>query len=273
MAVFDFDAYSPAQIADKVAAIGVRKARLPARGLFLLGMIAGAHIGLGALFYVLVVSDASLSFAIARVLGGVVFSLGLVLVVVAGSELFTGNNLLVMAWADGQISTGELLRNWCIVFAANALGAAGLAVLVYLSNHGAMNAGAVGETYVKIAAAKAAMPFAEAFFKGVLCNLLVCLAVWLTLAGHSVTDKILAIVPPISAFVAAGFEHSIANLYFLPLGMLLRDASALPEAAQLDWGGVVHNLAAVTAGNVVGGSLLVAAVYFVIYRRTLPRSE
>ncbi|MCC6531001.1 MAG: formate/nitrite transporter family protein [Burkholderiales bacterium] len=272
MAVFDFDAYTPAQICAKVEAIGVRKARLPLRGLMLLGIIAGAHIGLGGMYFVLIASDPALSFGISRLLGGLVFSLGLVLVVVAGSELFTGNNLLVMAWAEGMISSGELARNWTIVFIANAVGAGGLALLVFLANHGAMNAGAVGATYVRIAAAKAALPFGEAFFKGVLCNLLVCLAVWLALAGRSVTDKILAIVLPISAFVAAGFEHSVANMFFLPLGMLLRGAGAGVEiSGQLDWTGVVHNLLAVTLGNIVGGSLLVAAVYYVIYRRTLPR--
>lgn len=274
MAVFDFDAYSPAQIAEKVEAIGVCKARLPLGGLMLLGMIAGAHIGLGALYFVLVASDSTLSFATARVLGGLVFSLGLVLVVIAGSELFTGNNLLVMAWAEGRISSAELARNWTVVFVANAVGAFGLAVLVFLSNHGAMNAGAVGATYVRIAAAKASLPFAEAFFKGVLCNLLVCLAVWLTMAGRSVTDKLLAIMLPISAFVAAGFEHSVANMYLLPLGMMLKAspaAAGVAAAANLDWGGVAHNLLAVTLGNIAGGSLLVAAVYYVIYRRTLPR--
>jgi formate transporter len=274
MQMFDFDAYSPLQIADKVEAIGVRKARLPFAGLALLGILAGGDIGLGAMYYTVVISDPSLSFAVARLLGGLVFSLGLVLVVIGGAELFTGNNLLVMAWAEGKITTSEVARNWIIVYVGNLVGAAGLAVLVYLSNHASMNSGAVAAAYVRVAAAKASLPFAEAFFKGVLCNLLVCLAVWLTLAGRSVTDKILAILFPISAFVAAGFEHCVANMYFLPIAMLLKDtalAAGVAQAAQLDWGGVTHNLIAVTLGNAVGGSLLVAAVYYMIYRRTLPR--
>jgi formate/nitrite transporter len=266
MAVFDFDAYSPAQIADKIEAIGVRKARLPLAGSIMLGILAGADIGLGALYYTLVVADPTLSFAAARIAGGVVFSLGLILVVVAGAELFTGNNLLAMAWADGKITSAELLRNWLVVYIANAIGAVGLAVLVYLANHGATNGGAVGNAYVRIAEVKAAMPFSEAFFKGMLCNTLVCLAVWLAAAGRSVTDKILGIIFPISAFVAAGFEHSIANMYFLPLGMWL-DASGAAVTA----GGIAHNLIAVTLGNILGGSVLVAAVYHVIYRRALPR--
>lgn len=253
-----FDAYSPREIAEKVQLVGVTKARLPFVQTAILGMIAGGFIGLGALFYTLVASDATLGFAATRVLGGFVFSLGLILVVVAGAELFTGNNLMVMAWADRRITTAELMRNWLIVYAANAIGAAGLAIVVYLANHGAMNAGAVGAAYVKIAAAKTSLPFAEAFFKGVLCNLLVCLAVWLALAGHSVVDKILAIVFPIAAFVAAGFEHSVANMYFLTLGVLLSDVS---------WPGIAANLVPVTLGNIVGGSGMVAAVYYLVYRQ------
>jgi formate transporter len=272
MAVFDIDAYSPAQIAAKVEAVGVVKARLPLPALALLGVVAGADIGLGGLFYTLIASDSDLSFAAARVLGGVAFALGLILVVVAGAELFTGNNLLVMAWADRKVTTIELMRNWGVAYVANAFGAMGLAVLVYLANHGAMNAGRVAETYVRIAAGKAALPFVEAFFKGALCNLLVCLAVWLAIAGSSVTDKILAIVFPISAFVAAGFEHSVANMYFLPLGMMYGHETTVGVAlaSRLTWTAVGHNLLAVTLGNVVGGGVLVAAVYHVIYRRHPP---
>jgi formate/nitrite transporter len=273
LAVFDFDAYTPAQITAKIEAIGVRKAQLPLPALLLLGVLAGADIGLGALYYTVVVSDPSLTFALARLLGGLVFSLGLVLVVIAGAELFTGNNLLVMAWADGKVTTAALARNWTIVYAGNAFGAGALACLVYLSGHGAMNGGEIAATYVRIAAAKINMPFVEAFYKGVLCNLLVCLAVWLTLAGHSVTDKILAVLFPISAFVAAGFEHSVANMYFLPLGLLVAENSSagVALAESMNWSGVARNLLAVTLGNIVGGSVLVAAVYHIIYRRTLPR--
>ncbi len=252
-------AYSPREVAEKVQSLGVTKARLPFLQTAMLGVLAGAFIGFGALYFTLVASDATLGFAATRVLGGLAFSLGLILVSVGGAELFTGNNLMAMAWADRKITTAEVLRNWLIVYAANAVGAIGLAVLVYLSNHAAMNGGAVGAAYVKIAAAKTALPFAEAFFKGLLCNVLVCLAVWLAMAGQTVVDKIVAIVFPISAFVAAGFEHSIANLYFIPLGMLLSDA--------VTWSGLVSNLVPVTLGNIFGGSVLVALVYYLIYRR------
>ena len=271
---YGFDAYTPREIAARVDAVGVTKARLPVLQMTLLGLLAGAFISLGALYYTLVASDASLGFAATRVLGGVCFSLGLLLVVVAGAELFTGNNLLAMAWADGRISTAELLRNWVIVCAANFAGAAGMAVLVYLSGHADMNGGAVAQATLKIAAAKAALPGWTAFFRGVLCNILVCMAVWMAMAGRSVVDKAVAIVVPISAFVAAGFEHSIANMYFFPLAMLLKAGGApLPAGAEaIDAGAMFANLLPVIAGNIVGGSVLVALVYWVVYVRGAPKA-
>ena len=266
---FDFDAFSPAQIAERVENAGVAKARMPLLQLGMLGTLAGAFIGLGSLYYVIVVSDASLGFAASRVLGGVVFSLGLLLVVVAGAELFTGNNLLAMAWADARVSTFELLRNWAIVCVANLLGAVGLALVVFLSGHADMNGGAIGRTYLQIAAAKSSLPPLNAFFKGVLCNVLVCMAVWMSLAGRSVTDKLVAIVFPISAFVAAGFEHSIANMYFIPLGMLLKAAADIaPSGSEaIGFAGFFSNLVPVILGNIFGGSVLVALVYHVIYAK------
>ncbi|MEQ2006762.1 MAG: formate/nitrite transporter family protein [Limisphaerales bacterium] len=265
--VFGFDCYSPKEIAERVENVGVTKANLPLLPMAALGVLAGGFIGLGALYFTIVASDATLPFAITRLLGGLVFSLGLILVIVAGAELFTGNNLLVMAWVSRRISTGKLLENLVVVFLANLIGAAGLAWLVSLAGHANMNGGALGKTAIAIATAKCALPFAEAFFKGVLCNLLVCLAVWLALAGRTVTDKILAIIFPISAFVAAGFEHSVANMYFIPLGLFLRDGSI---TGALSWGGFLHNLVPVTLGNLVGGAGLVGLVYWVVYRRDSP---
>ena len=262
--VYGSDAFSPRQIAEKIEDGGVAKARLPLLSMAMLGVLAGGFIGLGGITSTLVLSDPGLGFAAGRLLAGLTFSLGLVLVVVAGAELFTGNNLLVMAWADRRITTAEMLRNWGVVYLANAVGAVGLALIVWLANHGAMNGGAVALQYAKLAAAKASLPFAEAFFKGVLCNILVCLAVWIAMAGRSVADKVLAIVLPISAFVAAGFEHSVANMFLIPAGILMgHDA----HVAVPDWAGLARNLVPVTLGNVFGGSVLVALVYFVIYRR------
>jgi formate/nitrite transporter len=266
--IFGFDAFSPKEIAERVNNIGVVKARLPLLSMIMLGILAGAFIGLGALYFTLVTSDAGLGFAASRVLGGTAFSLGLILVVVAGAELFTGNNLLAMAWADGKISTAEVVKNWTVVCLANFVGAGGLALLVFLSNHPAMNGGAVALQYVKIAAAKCSLPFLTAFFSGVLCNALVCLAVWMALAGRSVMDKAVAIVFPISAFVAAGFEHSVANMYLILMGLLLKGhTAAVPNGDAITWAGFLGNLAPVILGNLVGGSFFVAFVYYVIYRR------
>jgi len=234
----------------------------------MLGILAGAFIGLGALYFVLIKSDVTLGFALSQVLGGVAFSLGLILVIVAGAELFTGNNLLVMAWAEGKITTIEILKNWFVVCLANFIGASGLALLVFLSGHNEMNNGAIAEQYIKIALIKTSMPFWIAFFKGVLCNVLVCMAVWMAFAGRTVIDKVVAIIFPISAFVAAGFEHCIANMYIIPLAMLEQSfGSKNLVVATVSWSGFISNLVPVIMGNLVGGSLFVALVYHVIYRR------
>jgi formate transporter len=265
--IYGFDAYSPREIAQRVETVGVAKARLPLLQLALLGLLAGAFIGLGALGFVVVKSDPTLGYAAGQWLGGLVFSLGLLLVVVAGAELFTGNNLLAMAWAGGLISSTELLRNWLVVCLANLAGAAGLALLVHLSGHAQLNGGAIGQTVLKIALAKQALPWQEALMRGVLCNLLVCMAVWMALAGRSVVDKAVAIVFPISAFVAAGFEHSIANMYLMPLAWLLQQSGLVPGQPVVSWAGMLGNWLPVIAGNLLGGSVLVALVYHLIYRR------
>ncbi|MBI4687513.1 MAG: formate/nitrite transporter family protein [Nitrospirae bacterium] len=268
--IFGFDAYSPKEISARVEDVGVIKARMPLLSMFSLSVLAGGFIGLGALYFTIVASDTSLSFAIARVLGGLVFSLGLILVVVGGAELFTGNNLIVMAWVSRKVTTSEVIKNWLIVYIGNFIGAAGLALLVYLSHHWEMANGAVGAAAVKIAAYKTSLPFLEAFFKGILCNILVCLAVWLCFAGRNVFDKIMAVIFPISAFVAAGFEHSIANMYFISLGMLLKGAipsAEMPNIETLGIAGFANNLIPVTIGNIIGGSIMVALAYYIIYRR------
>ena len=268
--LFGADCYSPREIAERVENVGVTKAHLPLLPLAALGVLAGGFIGLGAILFTVVQSDSHLSFALQRVLGGVGFSLGLILVVLAGAELFTGNNLLVMAWVSKRISTSHLCRNLLIVYVANLVGAVGLAVLVALSGHAKLGNGAIERTAILLAATKTAMPFAEAFAKGILCNLLVCLAVWIAMAGRNVTDKVVAILFPITAFVAAGFEHSIANMYFIPLGIFLNQASASPTvsgAESLNVAGFLHNLIPVTLGNLLGGAGLVGLVFWVIYRR------
>lgn len=263
--LYGSDAYAPREVALRIATVGVAKARMARLPLLMLGMLAGAFIGLGSMLFAIVKSDASLGFAASQISGGLVFSLGLLLVVVAGAELFTGNNLLAMAWADRKISSAELLRNWVLVCAANFVGAAGLALLVFLSGHTAMNDGAVGRAVVKIALAKQGLPMWEAFFRGILCNVLVCMAVWMAMAGRSVVDKAVAVIFPITAFVAAGFEHSIANMYLMPLAMLIQQASPVAGQTAVTWSGMGSNLVAVIAGNLLGGSVLVGLTYHVIY--------
>ena len=266
--LYGSDAYAPAEVAQRIETVGVAKARLATLPLLMLGVLAGAFIGLGAMFFTLVKSDPTLSFATSAVLGGLVFSMGLLLVVVAGAELFTGNNLLAMAWADGKISTTDVLRNWVLVCGANFVGAAGLALLVFASGHTDLNGGAIGRQVVKIALAKQSLAVEQAFFRGVLCNVLVCMAVWMAMAGRSVTDKMVAIVLPITAFVAAGFEHSIANMYLMPLAMMIQTGDPTSMGlGVITWRGMAANLVPVIAGNLVGGSVLVGLAYHVIYRR------
>ena len=270
---FGVDAYSPREIADRVANIGVVKARLPLVPMAMLGILGGAFIALGALYFTLVTSDPTISYAWSRVLGGMVFSLGLIMVVVAGAELFTGNNLLVMAWADHLITTRELARNWAIVYLTNIIGAFGVVALAWLAGLGELNQHRVAQHVVNIAVAKTAMPFWKAFFAGVLCNVLVCMAVWLAMAGRSVADKVLAILFPISAFVAAGFEHSVANFFFIGLGLVFKADIGHTLSVSLEWlslAGFARNLVPVTLGNIVGGGVLVAFVYHIIYRRGRP---
>jgi formate/nitrite transporter len=249
------DNYSPAQMAARVEVAGVTKAALALPKLLMLALMAGIFIGLGAAFYTSVIAGADPLTGPLRLLGGVAFSMGLVLVIVGGAELFTGNALIVMAWADGKVSGAGLLRNWGWVYLGNAVGAAALAGLVALS--GTHDDGAVRDAAVRIAEAKMQLALVPAFVRGILCNMLVCLAVWLCFSARTVPGKVLAIVLPVAAFVAMGFEHSIANLYFLPLGLMLGADGGLA--------GLAANLVPVTLGNILGGAGGVAGVYWVVY--------
>jgi formate/nitrite transporter len=248
------DAYKPAEVARRIEEAGVVKSRLPLIRLAALGCLAGAFIAFGAAAFTAVMTGADMAFGPARFLGGLVFSLGLVLVIVGGAELFTGNALIVMAWVDGKVGGAALGRNWLVSFVANFLGALAIALLMSVSG---LLDGPAGGTSAAIAKAKAALGFSEAFARGILCTALVCLAVWLTFAARSAADKILAILLPISAFVLLGFEHSVANMYFLPAGLLAGAEIGVADAAV--------NLVAVTLGNIVGGAGGVALSYRLAY--------
>ncbi len=255
------DAYSPSDIARNVESMGVRKANADTLTLLVLAMLAGAFIALGSLFFTVVITGSQFGFGPTRLLGGLSFSLGLILVVVGGAELFTGNNLLTMAWASGQISTSSVLRNWLYSYLGNVIGALLTVQLIVLSGVAELDNGAVGATAVKIAASKANLSLMEAFLRGMFCNALVCLAVWLAMGGRSVIDKIMAMILPVAAFVTIGFEHSIANWFFLPFGLILDDHGVVSLC------GSVTNIIMATAGNIVGGAVQVGAVYWIAYLR------
>jgi len=278
--VTQFDALLPADMAARAEEIGVKKANLDVASMFALAVLAGAFIALGAIFAttVLAGSAGALPYGVARLLAGAAFSLGLILVLVGGAELFTGNNLIVMAWASGRVTSGVLLKNWLVVYLGNFVGSFGTALLVFLSGQYTFGKGAVGAAALATAHAKLGFGFVEAVALGTLCNALVCLAVWLTFSARTTTDRILATVPPIAAFVAAGFEHSVANMYFIPEGLLIRAGAGTSfwadlgktaaDFPDLTWGRfLVSNLLPVTIGNIIGGAVLVGAVYWFVYLR------
>jgi formate transporter len=277
-AEFGLDALLPPGMARRAEAIGVVKASMPVPRVLLLAVLAGAFIGLGACLSTVATtgSEDLIGSGPTRVLAGVVFSLGLVLVVVGGAELFTGNNMLVMAVVARRLTVRAMLRNWAIVYAGNLVGAMGTAWLVYLSGQYRTDSGAVGRNALDTAAAKAALPFDEALVRGILANALVCLAVWLCMSARSVIDKVVAVVFPVTAFVAAGFEHSVANMYFLPIGLFVKAGApdgfwSVSGTTADAYGGLtwrtflLDNLVPVTIGNVIGGAVLVGLVYALAY--------
>jgi formate transporter len=291
MSEIGFDALLPQEMATRAEYLGVRKAEMPFLKMFMLSVLAGAFIALGAIFATTVsagsmaittaVGDTafitSLPFGVTRLLAGLVFSLGLILVVVGGAELFTGNNLIVMAWASGKVTARALLRNWVIVYLGNFVGAIGTAGLMFFTRQYTFGSNSIGITALKTGVAKCDLTLIQAIALGVLCNALVCMAVWLTFSARSTVDKIVAIIFPITAFVAAGFEHSIANMYFIPYALFIKMfdpdfirtvGDKVPHLEKLTWQAFwINNLLPVTIGNIIGGAGLVAAVYWAIFLR------
>lgn len=270
------DALLPLEMAQKAEQIGVRKAEMSLTNLLVLAVLAGAFVALGAIFSTTVAAGAAgvLPFGITRLLVGITFCLGLILVIVGGAELFTGNNLIIMAWASGKISSMALLRNWVVVYLGNFVGSLGTALLLVASKQYAFGGGSVGVTALSIANSKMQFGFIQAIALGALCNALVCLAIWLTFSARSTLDKIAAIIFPVTAFVTAGFEHSIANMYFIPVALLIKFIdpafvanSGLDLSKLTMQGFLLNNLLPVTIGNIIGGVGLVAAVYWVVFLR------
>jgi formate/nitrite transporter len=276
------DALLPEDVARKAEAVGAAKARRDVLSLLTLAVLAGAFIALGAMFSTVVATGlaGNLPFGVARLLPGLAFSLGLILVVVCGAELFTGDVLMAIAWASGKLSLPNMLRAWAIVLAGNLIGGTGTAVIVFWSDLWMLGGSEVGATALRIAEAKLGLTVEQAFWRGVLCNVLVCLAVWASLAARSVTDKMLVVIPPVTAFVAAGLEHSVANFYYLALGWLLHWAPPELPFAEIDAGAMspftamaaLRTQVAVIAGNLIGGACLVALVYWLAFLRPRGRS-
>ena len=271
------DALPPIEMARKAEQVGVVKVGMSTANTFALSVLAGAFIALGAIFATTVTAGgADVPYGVVRLIGGLAFSLGLILVVVAGAELFTGNNLVVMAWAGRQVRTMQVARNWTIVYLGNLVGSLATALILFAGKQYEFGGGAIGVQALSIAAAKSDLGFVQAVALGILCNGLVCLAVWLCYSARTTTDKILSIIPPIAAFVAAGFEHCVANMFFIPIGLLIESddafvsaqGEAVPDLSTLTWERfITANLVPVTIGNIVGGAVMVGAIYWFVYLR------
>ncbi len=269
MEIFGSDAFSPREVARKVENIGVSKARAPIVETVMLGMLAGGFVGLGGLYATLVTADTEMSLAAVRILAGVVFAIGYMMAVLSGAEVFTSNNLLAMSWAARKISSFELLRNWTLILLANGIGAFGLVILFLVSGLPAHDNALLGERALEIAVTRLSRPFSQVFFLAVLGNLFVCIAAWIAMEGRSITDKIIALILPLSALGALDLEHVLATLYYLPRALMTAayyPEIAVPGMEVLTWGGFLLNLLAVTLGNIVGGTFMVALVYHVVYR-------
>lgn len=286
------DALVPAEMAAKAETVGVKKANMPFWNLLLLAVLAGAFIGLGAIFATTVsagsigIKDAAgaaayataLPYGVVRLITGLCFTLGLILVVVGGAELFTGNNLIIMAFIDKKVTFGQLMRNWGIVYLGNFVGSILTALIMFFTKQYMFGGGSIGINALNIGEAKSGLDFVQAIALGIMCNALVCLAVWMCFSARSVTDKILAIIPPIAGFVAAGFEHSVANMYFIPIALFIKSwgdpkffdliGKTAGDFQNLTWGNfLVGNLLPVTIGNIIGGAVMVGVVYWFVYLR------
>lgn len=272
---FNVDCKTPANIADTLSkTICVQKTNASNYKLVMLGLLAGAYIGFGAAFATLVTSDLAkyMGVGFAKMLGGGVFSVGLMLVVIAGAELFTGNNLMLMGVLDKRVTFSKMLWKWVIVYLANLAGSVLLAYMMYATDLWKGAGYLTGIQALKIANAKVNLSFGAALARGIGCNWLVCLAVWMALSSRDTVGKIFAIFFPIMAFVALGFEHCIANMYFIPMGMMLKGTEAALASglnlANLNLGGfLITNLIPVTMGNIIGGAVFVGCVYWSVYVR------
>mgnify|MGYP004453789963 CR=1 FL=1 len=263
------DCRSAIDLEAKAEAVALAKTKQSAGCCFVLAVVAGMEIALGATLMLVVKSDTSLSFAASQLLGGVGFSLGLLCVIVAGAELFTGNALMVCATLSRKITWSALVKNWAIVYAGNLVGSLAMVGLMTGAQIASMNGGALGAAIVSVASAKISLEWGTIFFRAILCNVLVCLAVWMGFAGRTVIDKVFTTIIPVMAFVACGFEHCIANMYFLPMGMATLAIGTCDGASAqvVNLAGAVWNISAATLGNIVGGAVFVGLLYWLAYAK------
>jgi len=272
--IISVDDLTPAEVATKAVGVGVKKAGLDFWTMFVLALFGGAFIAIGAVLATTVGSNgAEFPYGLNALLKGLIFTVGLILVIVAGAELFTGNNLMLIAVLNKKITLGKMLRNWGVVYIGNLIGSVIVALIMVMSKQYTFAGGAIGKTALTIANTKSGLEFWSALGLGIMCNILVCLAVWMTFSARTTAGKILAIIAPISAFVAAGFEHSVANMYFIPVGLFIKAfnpefAAQAGEFANLSWANFfVKNLLPVTIGNIIGGAIFISAAYWFIYLR------
>jgi formate/nitrite transporter len=272
------DSLMPSEMALQAELIGVSKANMSQLKTLVLSMLAGAFIAFGSIFYTSVTTNLNFPYGISKLIGGFSFSLGLILVIVGGAELFTGNNLIIMAWANKKIDTSQVVRNWILVFIGNMIGTLFIAILMFFSRSYLFASGAVGVNMLNIAKTKCELGFLQAIVLGIMCNILVCLAIWLCFSTRSAAGKIIAIVFPVTAFVASGFEHSIANMYFIPEALLILKygdsefLALLKDSMQnyesVTWSNYLwNNLLPVSIGNIIGGAVLVGLVYWFVFLR------
>ncbi|MDR0501029.1 MAG: formate/nitrite transporter family protein [Coriobacteriales bacterium] len=260
------DVLTPAENAAKLETIGVNKVNMPLTRSIILGILAGMFIAMGGMMLALILGDATLPIAVRRIVGGLVFCIGLVLVLLSGAELFTGNNLIINATMSKKVKWSAYIKNLIIIWIANLVGSLIAVAIIYFSNFGALYPdNAIANTFISLAASKVALPPVTMFFKAILCNFLVCLAVWMSFSGRTFVDKFFAIIFPITAFVAAGGEHCVANMFLIPLGFVYNLAAG--GAAAIDIAGIAYNLGLVTLGNMVGGIVFVGLFYWAAFRK------
>lgn len=256
--------YGPPEIAKRYSKAGAAKTKLPLSKMLILSFFAGAFIAFGAFGSQVASADAGTAASVGKLMGALVFPVGLLMVIMAGAELFTGNNLIIISVLDRKATLAGMLRNWVVVYMGNFLGSVFVAAMLTFSHAYSAFGGAVAQTAVATAQTKVTLTFPDAFLRGILCNILVCIAVWVSFSAEDVAGKIIGLFMPILLFVVSGYEHCVANMYFIPAGMFVSAEYGID--ANITWSGfLLGNLLPVTLGNMIGGVGIVGLGYFFSY--------